>query len=149
MWVLLERERKKDIKSSSSVSVSRAVKRPKRGSQIKPELFLFPFLTVWKPKMLNVSQLGSNLHVVFDHAPSTFGFTIYYLYYKLRQEGPFRLKRCKPVSIFTLHFCLITALGNSGTDSRTFAFRWCLRNNSPQNAHSHVIQISLWWELSA
>ncbi|KAI2658978.1 Interleukin-17 receptor D [Labeo rohita] len=50
----------------------------------------------WKPKMLNVSQLGSNLHVVFDHAPSTFGFTIYYLYYKLRQEGPFRLKRCKP-----------------------------------------------------
>uniref|UniRef100_A0A671R7D6 Interleukin-17 receptor D n=1 Tax=Sinocyclocheilus anshuiensis TaxID=1608454 RepID=A0A671R7D6_9TELE len=51
----------------------------------------------WKPKMLNVSQLGSNLHVVFDHAPSTFGFTIYYLYYKLRQEGPFRLKRCKPL----------------------------------------------------
>jgi len=60
--------------------------------------------------MLNVSQLGSNLHVVFDHAPSTFGFSIYYLYYKLRQEGPFRLKRCKPVSIFTLHFCLIVAL---------------------------------------
>uniref|UniRef100_A0A672LQP6 Interleukin-17 receptor D n=1 Tax=Sinocyclocheilus grahami TaxID=75366 RepID=A0A672LQP6_SINGR len=51
----------------------------------------------WKPKTLNVSQLGSNLHVVFDHAPSTFGFTIYYLYYKLRQEGPFRLKRCKPL----------------------------------------------------
>ncbi|XP_051967358.1 interleukin-17 receptor D-like isoform X2 [Xyrauchen texanus] len=50
----------------------------------------------WKPKMLNVSQLGSNLHVVFDHAPSTFGFSLYYLYYKLRQEGPFRLKRCKP-----------------------------------------------------
>ncbi|XP_051957431.1 interleukin-17 receptor D-like isoform X1 [Xyrauchen texanus] len=50
----------------------------------------------WKPKMLNVSQLGSNLHVVFDHAPSSFGFSIYYLYYKLRQEGPFRLKRCKP-----------------------------------------------------
>ncbi|XP_051531686.1 interleukin-17 receptor D-like isoform X1 [Myxocyprinus asiaticus] len=50
----------------------------------------------WKPKMLSVSQLGSNLHVVFDHAPSTFGFSIYYLYYKLRQEGPFRLKRCKP-----------------------------------------------------
>uniref|UniRef100_A0A8C2DFR6 Interleukin-17 receptor D n=1 Tax=Cyprinus carpio TaxID=7962 RepID=A0A8C2DFR6_CYPCA len=50
----------------------------------------------WKPKTLSVSQLGSNLHVVFDHAPSTFGFTIYYLYYKLRQEGPFRLKRCKP-----------------------------------------------------
>ena len=47
--------------------------------------------------MLNVSQSGSNLHVVFDHAPSTFGFGLYYVYYKLRQEGPFRLKRCKPV----------------------------------------------------
>ncbi|TRY92898.1 hypothetical protein DNTS_005712 [Danionella cerebrum] len=51
----------------------------------------------WKPKMLNVSQLGSNLHIVFDHAPSSFGFSTYYLYYKLRQEGPFRLKRCKPL----------------------------------------------------
>uniref|UniRef100_A0A8C8C954 Interleukin-17 receptor D n=1 Tax=Oncorhynchus tshawytscha TaxID=74940 RepID=A0A8C8C954_ONCTS len=50
----------------------------------------------WKPKTLNISQRGTNLHVVFDHAPSTFGFTVYYLYYKLRQEGPFRLKRCKP-----------------------------------------------------
>ncbi|KAI7794982.1 interleukin-17 receptor D isoform X2 [Triplophysa rosa] len=50
----------------------------------------------WKPKMLNVSQLGTNLHVVFDHAPSTFGFSQYYLYYKLRQEVPFRLERCKP-----------------------------------------------------
>uniref|UniRef100_A0AAY5KLR0 Interleukin-17 receptor D n=1 Tax=Esox lucius TaxID=8010 RepID=A0AAY5KLR0_ESOLU len=51
---------------------------------------------IWKPKTLSISQLGSNIHVVFDHAPSTFGFTVYYLYYKLRQEGPFRLKRCKP-----------------------------------------------------
>uniref|UniRef100_A0A8B9JN14 Interleukin-17 receptor D n=1 Tax=Astyanax mexicanus TaxID=7994 RepID=A0A8B9JN14_ASTMX len=51
----------------------------------------------WKPKMLNVSQLGSNLHVVFDHAPPTFGFSSYYLYYKLRQEGHFKLKRCKPL----------------------------------------------------
>uniref|UniRef100_A0AAR2J2E4 Interleukin-17 receptor D n=1 Tax=Pygocentrus nattereri TaxID=42514 RepID=A0AAR2J2E4_PYGNA len=50
----------------------------------------------WKPKMLNVSQLGSNLHVVFDLAPPTFGFNTYYLYYKLRQEGHFKLKRCKP-----------------------------------------------------
>ncbi|XP_028823092.1 interleukin-17 receptor D isoform X1 [Denticeps clupeoides] len=50
----------------------------------------------WRPKFLSVSQMGSSLHVVFDHAPSTFGFSIYYLYYKLRQEGPFRLKRCKP-----------------------------------------------------
>ncbi|CAG5977822.1 unnamed protein product [Menidia menidia] len=49
----------------------------------------------WKPKTLNVSQLGSNLHVSFDQAPATFGFHFYYLYYKLRQDGPFRLQRCK------------------------------------------------------
>ncbi|XP_044205251.1 interleukin-17 receptor D isoform X1 [Thunnus albacares] len=50
----------------------------------------------WKPKTLNVSQLGSNLHVAFDQAPPSFGFHLYYLYYKLRQEGPFKLQRCKP-----------------------------------------------------
>lgn len=53
---------------------------------------------VWKPKTLNVSQLGSNLHVVFESAPASFGFQFYYLYYKLRQDGPFRMQRCKPVS---------------------------------------------------
>lgn len=53
---------------------------------------------VWKPKTLNVSQLGSNLHVAFEQAPASFGFHFYYLYYKLRQDGPFKLQRCKPVS---------------------------------------------------
>ena len=47
---------------------------------------------------MNVSQLGSNLHVVFEQAPSSFGFTLYYLYYKLRPDGPFKLQPCKPVS---------------------------------------------------
>ncbi|XP_037534982.1 interleukin-17 receptor D [Nematolebias whitei] len=50
----------------------------------------------WRPKSLNVSQLGSNLHVVFDQAPPSFGFHFYFLYYKLRQDGLFRLQRCKP-----------------------------------------------------
>ncbi|KAM3843064.1 interleukin-17 receptor D-like, partial [Diretmus argenteus] len=50
----------------------------------------------WRPRTLNVSQLGSNLHVVFDHAPSSFGFSLYYVYYKLRQDGPFKLQLCKP-----------------------------------------------------
>ncbi|XP_061076319.1 interleukin-17 receptor D [Conger conger] len=50
----------------------------------------------WKPKSLNISQLGSSLQVAFDHAPATFGFSTYYLYYKLRQESSFRLKCCKP-----------------------------------------------------
>ncbi|XP_008319270.1 interleukin-17 receptor D [Cynoglossus semilaevis] len=49
----------------------------------------------WKPKTLNVSQLGSNLHVAFDQAPPSFGFNFYYLYYKLRHDGPFKLQRCK------------------------------------------------------
>lgn len=65
-------------------------------------------LAVWKPKTLNVSQLGSNLHVVFEQAPPSFGFHLYYLYYKLRQDGPFRLQRCKPVS--TVNFGEIQTL---------------------------------------
>lgn len=50
----------------------------------------------WKPKTLNVSQLGSNLHVTFDLAPDSFGFQLYYLYYRLRQDSVFRVQRCKP-----------------------------------------------------
>ncbi|XP_072296064.1 interleukin-17 receptor D [Eucyclogobius newberryi] len=50
----------------------------------------------WKPKSLNVSQSGSNLHVTFDPAPPTFHLSAYHLFYKLRQDGPFRSQRCKP-----------------------------------------------------
>lgn len=50
----------------------------------------------WKPKLLNVSQFGSNLHVTFDPAPVTFHLSVYYVFYKLRQDGPFRTQRCKP-----------------------------------------------------
>ncbi|XP_061544574.1 interleukin-17 receptor D isoform X2 [Phycodurus eques] len=49
----------------------------------------------WKPKTLSVSQLGSELHVSFERAPPSFAFHLYYVYYKLRQDGPFRLQRCK------------------------------------------------------
>uniref|UniRef100_A0A8C2YVN8 Interleukin-17 receptor D n=1 Tax=Cyclopterus lumpus TaxID=8103 RepID=A0A8C2YVN8_CYCLU len=55
-----------------------------------------PSVVFWKPKTLNVSQLGSNLHVAFDQAPASFGFHFYFLFYKLRQDGPFRQQRCKP-----------------------------------------------------
>uniref|UniRef100_A0A668RLT5 Interleukin-17 receptor D n=1 Tax=Oreochromis aureus TaxID=47969 RepID=A0A668RLT5_OREAU len=51
----------------------------------------------WTPKTLNVSQLGSSLHVAFDQAPPSFGFHFYYLYYKLRPDGSSKLQRCKPV----------------------------------------------------
>lgn len=61
----------------------------------------FVCLADWKPKTLNVSQLGSNLHVAFESAPASFGFHFYYLYYKLRQDGPFRTQRCKPVSLIS------------------------------------------------
>uniref|UniRef100_A0A3B4G2R3 Interleukin-17 receptor D n=1 Tax=Pundamilia nyererei TaxID=303518 RepID=A0A3B4G2R3_9CICH len=49
----------------------------------------------WTPRTLNVSQLGSSLHVAFDQAPPSFGFHFYYLYYKLRPDGPSKLQRCK------------------------------------------------------
>lgn len=58
--------------------------------------------SVWKPKTLNVSQLGSNLHVTFDLAPSSFNFQLYYLYYRLRQDGLFRVQRCRPVRLTAL-----------------------------------------------
>uniref|UniRef100_A0A3B5R0I3 Interleukin-17 receptor D n=1 Tax=Xiphophorus maculatus TaxID=8083 RepID=A0A3B5R0I3_XIPMA len=51
----------------------------------------------WKPKTLNVSQLGSNLHVTFDLAPSSFNIQLYYLYYRLRQDGLVRVQRCRPL----------------------------------------------------
>uniref|UniRef100_A0A3Q2UMS9 Interleukin-17 receptor D n=1 Tax=Fundulus heteroclitus TaxID=8078 RepID=A0A3Q2UMS9_FUNHE len=50
----------------------------------------------WKPKTLNVSQHGSDLHVAFDLAPASFSFQFYYLYYRLRQDGLFRVQRCRP-----------------------------------------------------
>ncbi|XP_077428486.1 interleukin-17 receptor D isoform X2 [Vanacampus margaritifer] len=50
----------------------------------------------WKPKTLSVSQLGSKLRVSFEQAPPSFAFNFYYVYFKLRQDGPFRLQRCKP-----------------------------------------------------
>ncbi|XP_055723956.1 interleukin-17 receptor D-like isoform X1 [Salvelinus fontinalis] len=95
----------------------------------------------WKPKTLNISQLGSNLHVVFDHAPSTFGFTIYYLYYKLRQEGPFRLKRCKPEFNLPITTCVLQDVmpGTYAIELRDDT------NTTRRQAQYHVNQVhSLW-----
>ncbi|XP_053152281.1 interleukin-17 receptor D isoform X1 [Hemicordylus capensis] len=49
----------------------------------------------WKPRSLNVTQQGFNMHVSFDHAPHNFGFRFYYLHYKLKHEGHFKQKTCK------------------------------------------------------
>ncbi|XP_069062567.1 interleukin-17 receptor D isoform X2 [Pleurodeles waltl] len=50
----------------------------------------------WKPKNLSVSQQGFNMHVSFDHAPYSYGFKSYYLHYKMKHEGPFKQKTCRP-----------------------------------------------------
>ncbi|KAM4612850.1 interleukin-17 receptor D [Polymixia lowei] len=65
----------------------------------------------WKPRFLNVSQLGSNVHVMFDSAPSSFGFSLYFLYYKLRQDGPFRLQRCQPELNLPRTTCVLQDVG--------------------------------------
>uniref|UniRef100_A0A8C7CDR7 Interleukin-17 receptor D n=1 Tax=Oncorhynchus kisutch TaxID=8019 RepID=A0A8C7CDR7_ONCKI len=95
----------------------------------------------WKPKTLNISQLGSNLHVVFDHAPSTFGFTIYYLYYKLRQEGPFRLKRCKPEFNLPITTCVLQDVipGTYAIELRDDT------NTTRRQAQYHVSQVHSPW----
>ncbi|KAJ8361022.1 hypothetical protein SKAU_G00175470 [Synaphobranchus kaupii] len=95
----------------------------------------------WKPKSLNVSQLGSSLHVVFDHAPPTFGFSMYYVYYKLRQDSPFRLKCCKPESSSYKTTCVLQ-------DVRPGTYTIELRddnNTTRRQAQYHVSQVhSLW-----
>ncbi|XP_045561145.1 interleukin-17 receptor D isoform X3 [Salmo salar] len=95
----------------------------------------------WKPKTLNISQLGSKLHVVFDHAPSTFGFTIYYLYYKLRQEGPFRLKRCKPEFHLPITTCVLQDVipGTYAIELRDDT------NTTRRQAQYHVSQVHSPW----
>ncbi|XP_028680204.1 interleukin-17 receptor D [Erpetoichthys calabaricus] len=50
---------------------------------------------LWRPKNMSISQDGPNLHVTFDHAPSTFGFNFYYLHYKMEQEDVFKQKACR------------------------------------------------------
>ncbi|KAM6979744.1 interleukin-17 receptor D [Aplochiton taeniatus] len=61
----------------------------------------------WRPKTLDVSQLGSSLRVVFDQAPSSFGFHLYYVFYRLRQDGPSRTKRCTPESTALRTTCVL------------------------------------------
>ncbi|XP_029325138.1 interleukin-17 receptor D isoform X2 [Mus caroli] len=49
----------------------------------------------WKPRNLNISQHGSDMHVSFDHAPQNFGFRGFHVLYKLKHEGPFRRRTCR------------------------------------------------------
>ncbi|CAL8336685.1 unnamed protein product [Merluccius merluccius] len=79
----------------------------------------------WRPRTLNVSQMGSNLHVVFDHAPSSFGFAVYFLYFKLRQEGPFRMQRCTPDYSLPRTLCTLQDVGPG-----TYAIELRDENNS-------------------
>ncbi|XP_050996619.1 interleukin-17 receptor D isoform X2 [Acomys russatus] len=49
----------------------------------------------WKPRNLNITQHGSDMHVSFEHAPHNFGFRSFHLHYKLKHEGHFRRRACK------------------------------------------------------
>ncbi|XP_018580966.1 interleukin-17 receptor D [Scleropages formosus] len=95
----------------------------------------------WKPGSLSVSQLGTSLHVVFDHAPATFGFSTYYLYYKLRQEGSFRLKRCKPDSSSDRTTCVLQDVSPG-----TYTIELRDDNNSTRRqTQYHVSQVHSPW----
>uniref|UniRef100_A0A8D0E7J4 Interleukin-17 receptor D n=1 Tax=Salvator merianae TaxID=96440 RepID=A0A8D0E7J4_SALMN len=61
----------------------------------------------WKPRSLNVTQQGFNMHVSFDHAPQSFGFKYYYLHYKLKNEGHFRQKTCKQEKNTEVTSCIL------------------------------------------
>ncbi|XP_028574935.2 interleukin-17 receptor D isoform X1 [Podarcis muralis] len=61
----------------------------------------------WKPRNLNVTQQGFNMHVSFDHAPHNFGFRYYYLHYKLKNEGHFKQKTCKQEKNTDVTSCIL------------------------------------------
>ncbi|XP_020655547.2 interleukin-17 receptor D isoform X2 [Pogona vitticeps] len=61
----------------------------------------------WKPRNLNVTQQGFNMHVSFDHAPHNFGFKYYYLHYKLKNEGHFKQKTCKQEKNTDVTSCIL------------------------------------------
>ncbi|XP_062842727.1 interleukin-17 receptor D [Trichomycterus rosablanca] len=95
----------------------------------------------WKPKMLNVSQVGSNLHIVFDHAPATFGFNAYYVYYKLRQDGHYKLKRCRQELNGPKTTCILqdVAPGTYSVELRDE------NNTTRKQAQYHVSQVHSPW----
>ncbi|KAJ7316867.1 hypothetical protein JRQ81_003029 [Phrynocephalus forsythii] len=61
----------------------------------------------WKPRNLNVTQQGFNMHISFDHAPHNFGFKYYYLHYKLKNEGHFKQKTCKQEKNADVTSCIV------------------------------------------
>ncbi|XP_035245402.1 interleukin-17 receptor D [Anguilla anguilla] len=95
----------------------------------------------WKPKSLNISQLGSSLLVVFEHAPPTFSFSAYYVYYRLRQESSFRLKCCKPESSSYKTTCVLPDV-TPGT--YTIELRDD-NNTTRRQAQYHVSQVHSPW----
>ncbi|XP_008103463.2 interleukin-17 receptor D isoform X1 [Anolis carolinensis] len=61
----------------------------------------------WKPRNLNVTQQGFNMHISFDHAPHNFGFRYYYLHYKLKSEGNFKQKTCRQEKNADITSCVL------------------------------------------
>ncbi|XP_068172527.1 interleukin-17 receptor D [Antennarius striatus] len=95
----------------------------------------------WKPKTLNVTQFGSNLHVIFDQAPVSFGFHFYFLYYKQQQDRSFKLQCCKPDVNQARATCILQDL-TPGTYTIELRDEWNATRRQIWYHVSHVF--SLW-----
>ncbi|OXB54860.1 hypothetical protein ASZ78_010634, partial [Callipepla squamata] len=97
----------------------------------------------WKPRNLNVTQQGFNMQVSFDHAPNNFGFRHYFLHYKLKHEGPFKQKTCRPEQNTDTTSCIlqnvtpgdyiIELVDDTNTTRKTMHYAL-----KPENIYSHL-----------
>ncbi|KAM8930447.1 interleukin-17 receptor D [Pelodytes ibericus] len=61
----------------------------------------------WRPKNVTVIQQGVNMQVSFDHAPYAFGFTSYYVNYRLKHDASYKQKICRQVLNTDYSTCLL------------------------------------------
>ncbi|XP_041081054.1 interleukin-17 receptor D [Polyodon spathula] len=95
----------------------------------------------WKPKSLNISQQGPNLHVRFDQAPLSFGFSLYYLQYKMSAGGSYKQKACRPAYSTAFTTCVLPDV-TPGYYTIELADN---NNTTRKSAHYNVNQVhSLW-----
>ncbi|MGH0133337.1 UNVERIFIED_CONTAM: hypothetical protein FKN15_058170 [Acipenser sinensis] len=95
----------------------------------------------WKPKSLNISQQGPNLHVRFDQAPFSFGFSLYYLQYRTSAGGSYKQKACRPAYSTAFTTCVLQDV-TPGYYTIELADN---NNTTRKSAHYNVNQVhSLW-----
>ncbi|MGH0157928.1 UNVERIFIED_CONTAM: hypothetical protein FKN15_051658 [Acipenser sinensis] len=96
---------------------------------------------IWKPKSLNISQQGPNLHVRFDQAPFSFGFSLYYLQYRTSAGGSYKQKACRPAYSTAFTTCVLQDV-TPGYYTIELADN---NNTTRKSAHYSVNQVhSLW-----